>query len=202
MWPSGPHHLTISEELCGGSCWSPWERWLLLGGELGKRGERVCRDVKPREWEANSAEFSTSLHGMKWKKAFLLCFSHIQKTFLFFFFVPHPQGRPCDAALLLLQTCCLPQSCKSLASVPNSCCFVNQLNAATWREVITSFEARREDNTRTHWVYLSTAVLINGINAGACLLTLCKHCNLMLPVVFFFPGHLCLFQLLSWPVTV
>lgn len=109
--------------------------------------------------------------------------------------------RGLDAAVPLLQMHCLPESCKSLASVPNSCCFVNQLNAATWREVITSFEARQEDNMRTHWVYLGTAVLINGINAGTCLLTLCKRHNLKLAVVFFFPGYLCRFRLLSWPVT-
>lgn len=113
-----------------------------------------------------------------------------------------PSGKALMQQCCLLQTRCLPESCRSLASVPNSCCFVNQLNAATWREVITSFEARQEDNMRTHRVYLGTAVLINGINAGPCLLTLCKRCNLLLAVVFFFPGCLCVFQLLSEPVAV
>lgn len=66
------------------------------------------------------------------------------------FFCTEPLGEALMQQWRFLQTHCLPESCKSLASVPNSCCFVNQLNAATWREVITSFEARQEDNMRTH----------------------------------------------------
>lgn len=173
----------------------------MLWWELSKRGG-VCRcwTISYLKQRASSRvwDFSTSLIEKKWKKTVLLCFSYIQKAL---FFCTEPLGEALMQQCRFLQTHCLPESCKSLASVPNSCCFVNQLNAATWREVITSFEARQEDNMRTHWVYLGTAVLINGINAGTCLLTLCKRNNLKLAVVFFFPGYLCRFRLLSWPVT-
>lgn len=114
-----------------------------------KRGVRVCRDVElshtlQKRVRSKVWVFSTSLNGNRWYSISVVLQSHPKSIRFAFYFLYSTLGK----GLVMLQCCfcqtrCLPQSCKSLASVPNSCCFVNRFNAATWRAAITSFEARR-----------------------------------------------------------
>lgn len=143
-----------------------WEghEWCPVRDKLGQ-GCRAVGLSPPQEQSLR--EFCTSFKKQEVQETLSAGLFSSLKSFNFCF----PRGRAWCCCLVSLRAA-------------QSCCFVNQLNTATCRPLITSFEARQGDNGRTQGVYLSTTVLIHGINAG-----LAFSWNSLLPGVCFFPGH-------------